>query len=436
MRAGARIAAAIEVLAAIESQHRPASQALSDWGRAHRFAGSGDRSAIGSLVYDVLRRKRSLAAQMADDSPRALALAAASHAYSMTPGEVAALTAVGDAHAPSPVTPDEARRLEEGLPHDAPADVCADLPQWLLPSLERSLGPERLVTEGRAMAERAPVDLRVNVLKSDRERVLKALSRYGATATGFAPHGVRIAAPLGIEKAPNVEAETSHGKGWFEVQDEGSQIAAALAGAGPRQQVLDLCAGAGGKTLALAAAMQNTGQIYAYDRDAKQLRPIFERLKRAGARNVQVLDGGNEAALSALGPRFDVVLVDAPCTGSGTWRRRPDAKWRLKPEALAERQRDQNAVLALAAPLVKAGGRLIYVTCSLLPEENGDRIAAFLDEHPGFAVEPIGEVWRRVLPGEPPSSADGRTDTLLLTPASHGTDGFFIASLKKGEGAD
>ncbi|MCK9909854.1 RsmB/NOP family class I SAM-dependent RNA methyltransferase, partial [Microbacteriaceae bacterium K1510] len=179
-------------------------------------------------------------------------------------------------------------------------------------------------------------------------------------------------APEGAAKAPHLEAETAHGKGWYEVQDEGSQIAALLAGAGPRMQVLDLCAGAGGKTLALAAGMQNTGQIYAYDSDKKQLRPIFERLKRAGARNVQVLEAGDEAALSALGPRFDLVLVDAPCTGSGTWRRKPDAKWRLKPSNIPERQEDQRRVLELGAGLTKPGGLLVYVTCSVLPEENQD----------------------------------------------------------------
>ena len=183
---------------------------------------------------------------------------------------------------------------------------------------------------------------------------MKALDRYGAVPTQRAPAGVRVPAPEGAGKAPHLEAETAHGKGWFEVQDEGSQIAALLAGAGPRMQVLDLCAGAGGKTLALAAAMQNTGQIYAYDADKKQLRPIFERLKRAGVRNVQVMDAGDEAALTALGPRFDLVLVDAPCTGSGTWRRKPDAKWRVKPGNIPERQAEQVRVLDLGAGLTQA----------------------------------------------------------------------------------
>lgn len=432
MRVAGRIAAAIEVLTAIDNEHRPAADALSDWGRTHRFAGSGDRSAIGSLVYDVLRRRLSLAAQMRDASPRALALAAAMQAYDLTADGVAA-AADGSEHAPPPLSPDERAGLDASVPADTDAATAADIPAWLAPSLHRVFGA-RLVAEGQAMARRAPVDLRVNTLKADRDKVLKALARHGAQPTPLSALGVRIPPPAGSARAPHVEGETAHGKGWFEVQDEGSQIAAAMAGAGPRLQVLDLCAGAGGKTLALAAAMQNTGQIYAYDADRRQLRPIFERLKRAGARNVQVLDGGDQAALAALGPRFDAVLIDAPCTGSGTWRRRPDSKWRLKPEALVERQKQQEAVLEEGAGLVKPGGRLVYVTCSLLPEENGDRIAAFLGAHGDFVLKPYADAWRRNLPGEPPASADGGTGGLLLTPAMHGTDGFYIAVLERRTG--
>jgi 16S rRNA (cytosine967-C5)-methyltransferase len=193
--------------------------------------------------------------------------------------------------------------------------------------------------------------------------------------------------------------------------------------------VLDLCAGAGGKTLALAAAMQNTGQIYAYDSDRLQLRPIFDRLKRAGVRNAQVLPAGDEAALMALGSRFDVVLVDAPCTGSGVWRRRPDAKWRLKPQNLTDRLAEQRAALALARRLVKRGGHLVYVTCSVLPEENTDQVAWLLREAPQFALQPYRERWVRSIGGEPPPSANGSEAALLLTPARHGSDGFYVATL-------
>jgi 16S rRNA (cytosine967-C5)-methyltransferase len=206
-----------------------------------------------------------------------------------------------------------------------------------------------------------------------------------------------------------------------------------MAAAAPRQQVLDICAGAGGKALAFAAAMRNTGQVYAYDEDAARLRPIFERLKRAGARNVQVLQAGDAAAMTALGPRFDRVFVDAPCTGSGAWRRRPDAKWRLKPANLAQRQGEQRAILEAAAPMIKPGGLLVYATCSVLPEENGDQVVSFLANHSDFATLPWRQAWAEGVGGEPPTSADGSEETLLLTPARHGTDGFFIGVLRRAE---
>lgn len=429
MKPGARLRAAAEVVADIETRHRPVAEALADWGKAHRFAGSGDRAAIGNLVYDVLRRRQSLAARMGADTPRALVLATAHVAFGMSIADISA-AADGSQHALEPLTEPERVALAAALGTDQPAHIAGDFPEWLAPSFARAFAA-RAASEGEALARRAPVDLRANALKADRERVLKALERHGATPTQMSPVGVRIPAPSGPGRSPNVEAEAGHGKGWFEVQDEGSQIAALLAGAGPRHQVLDLCAGAGGKTLAIAAAMQNTGQVYAYDSSRTRLRPIFERLKRAGARNVQVLDGGDVDALLGLGARFDTVLVDAPCSGSGVWRRRPDSKWRLRPASLAERQAEQRAALGLARRMVKSGGRIVYVTCSVLPEENTDTVAGFLAEAPELALVPYAEAWRSMLPGEPPASADGSTDTLQLTPARHGTDGFFVAVLRR-----
>jgi 16S rRNA (cytosine967-C5)-methyltransferase len=294
--------------------------------------------------------------------------------------------------------------------------------------LARAFG-DAAAEEGAALARRAPVDLRTNSLKADRAKVLKALARHTAAATPFSPLGVRLPVPHGAQRQGNVENEPAHARGWFEVQDEGSQLSALLADARPRQQVLDICAGAGGKTLALAASMGNTGQIYAYDQDGVRLRPIFERLKRAGVRNAQVLAAGDVAGLAALSERFDVVFVDAPCSGSGAWRRHPDAKWRLKPANLAERQRQQRAALAAAAPLVKPGGRLVYATCSVLPEENSDQVAGFLAAHTDFARRSWREAWVSGVGTEPPV-ADSEDD-LLLTPARHGTDGFFIATLAR-----
>ena len=429
MRPGAHIKTAIEVLDDALGRHRPVAAALADWGKSHRFAGSGDRATIGNLVYDALRRRRSLAAQMEADTTRAIALAAAPHALGLSPAAVIA-SADGSAHAVAPLSEAEQAALTRAVPADAPLSVRGDFPDWLEHSLARAFG-EAAAEEGAALARRAPVDLRVNTLKADRDKVLKALARFGPEPTPLSPVGVRLPAPEGPGRQPNVEAEIGHGRGWYEVQDEGSQVAALMAAAGPRQQVLDICAGAGGKALAFAAAMRNTGQVYAYDDDAARLRPIVERLKRAGVRNVQVLQPGDGAALTALGPRFDLVFVDSPCTGSGAWRRRPDAKWRLKPANLVQRQDEQRAILEMATPMVKPGGRLVYATCSVLPEENGDQVARFLANHSDFATLPWREAWTTGVGGDSPTSADGSDETLLLTPARHGTDGFFIAVLRR-----
>jgi 16S rRNA (cytosine967-C5)-methyltransferase len=428
MKPGARIAAAIEVLEAILNRYQPVAIALTDWGKAHRFAGSGDRNAIGGLVYDALRRRASIAWAMGSDGPRSLAIGAASSALTMPPEAVEA-ACTSEEHAPPPLSDTEREGLTRSL-DEAPDHVRADVPEWLWPSFAGQFGDDAVV-EGRAMAQRAPADLRVNTLRATREKVLKALASFAPEPCRYSPVGIRVPPPVGPQRTPNLQAEAAFQAGWFEIQDEGSQIAALLSGAGPRKQVLDLCAGAGGKTLALAALMQNTGQLYAHDADRHQLKPIFARLKRAGVRNAQVLRAGDNAALDAPGPRFDIVLVDAPCTGSGTWRRRPDAKWRLKPEALAARIAEQRSVLSRAAGLVKPGGRLVYVTCSVLPEENTGQVARFLEENPSFRLLPTAGVWAAALPDDPPPSADGRQDSLLLTPRRHGTDGFFIAVLER-----
>ncbi len=425
----ARASAAIEVLADMSERKRPASEALKDWGLAHRFAGSGDRAAIGNLVFDALRARASYAYAMGEDSPRALVLRALVSGWGLSPEDVAAL-ADGGRFAPAPLSADELAGLKREIGADAPAHIRGDYPEWLDPLFARAFG-ERRAAEGAALAARAPVDLRVNTLKTTREKVLNALRRFEAEPTPHAPLGVRIRAGTGASRSPHVEAEAGHGKGWYEVQDEGSQVASLLAGAKPKEQIIDLCAGAGGKTLGLAAAMGNTGQLYAYDADRNRLRPIFERLKRAGVRNVQVLAAGDTEALGQLAGKMDRVLIDAPCTGSGVWRRRPDAKWRLTPQMLEARLGEQRAVLDEGAALVKPGGRLIYITCSVLPAENRDQVDAFIARFPDFKIVPWREAWSEAIAAAPPPSADGSAETLLMTPLSFGTDGFYVAVLER-----
>jgi len=432
MTPGARAAAAVEVLTDIEARKRPAGEALKDWGLSHRFAGSSDRAAIGNLVFDCLRGRASAAFAMGEASPRALVLRTLATHWRLAPESVAAL-ADGSRHALAPVSETELAGLRRELPPDAPAHVKGDYPDWLGPEFERAFGA-CAAEQGAALARRAPVDLRVNMLKAGRDKVLKALRRYEAKPTPHSPFGIRVEQAPGPGRSPHLEAEPGHGKGWYEVQDQGSQLATLLSGARPRQQILDLCAGAGGKTLALAALMENTGQLYAFDAERLRLRPIFERLKRAGVRNIQVLPPGDLQALAALTGKMDLVLIDAPCSGSGVWRRRPDAKWRLSPAMLEARRAEQMAVLEEGAGLVKPGGRLAYITCSVLPSENRDQVDGFLARHPEFKLVPWPELWEQSLPEKAPvPSADGSGETLLMTPRDHGTDGFFVAVMQRSD---
>lgn len=427
MRLGGRLAAAIDILADIEARRRPVADALKDWGLSHRFAGSGDRAAIGTIVYDALRMRLSHAFLMESDSAEALGFAVLLRQWGYDPDRLDGEWE-GDRFAPAPLSAQmraayASRRLE-----DAPDDVRADLPQWLVPAFREAFG-EHWLAEAQAMTARPPLDLRVNSLKADRAKVLKALARARPAETAIAPDGLRIAPVEGAGRHPNVTAELGFQKGWFEVQDEGSQIAARLSAVQGGEQVLDLCAGGGGKTLALSAMMANTGQVHAYDSERARLAPIIERLKRAGTRNVQVHDAGD--ALAALEGRMDCVLVDAPCTGTGTWRRRPDTKWRLTPETLAARQSEQDAVLDAAARHVRPGGRLVYITCSVLPAENADRIAAFLARNGAFSKRPIAPAWQAVLAAPLPPHVGEDGASLMLTPASTATDGFFVATLER-----
>ena len=336
----------------------------------------------------------------------------------------------GDGHAPEKLTEAERARLAAADLSGAPAHVVGDFPEWLAPQLEASFGASA-ADEGRALAERAPVDLRVNLLKANRDKALSALAYLAPEPTPFSPVGLRIAMRQD-GRAPPLASDPAYVKGLVEVQDEGSQLAALLAGAKPGMQVLDLCAGAGGKTLALAAAMENQGQIYAADPDARRLAPIFARLARSGARNVQVrAPKGQTDVLPDLKGRCDLVLIDAPCTGSGAWRRNPDAKWRIRPGALEQRVKDQDETLESAVRFVKRGGRIVYVTCSVLRAENEDRIAAFLERHDDFL--PVDAAAQAGAAGLP-ALADHRSTLgpgFRLSPRTTGTDGFYIATLTR-----
>jgi 16S rRNA (cytosine967-C5)-methyltransferase len=408
VRDGGRLAAALAVLAEVEGRRRPIRLALKSWAEAARWAGAKDRAFVSGLALDVLRRRRSMSWRMDDDGARAGALGVLRFVWTWPIDRIEAAAAEAP-HGPGELSAAERVRLAAPRSlEEAPAAVRGDYPDWLEPHFIRVFGEVR-AAEGEALAARAPVDLRVNTLKTDIGHVTKALAAFGPEPVAGAPAALRIPAPHASERAAPVEATPQFEKGWFEVQDLGSQIAAAAAGEITHRQVLDFCAGGGGKTLALAAAMGATGQLWAFDSNARRLAETVRRGRRAGVRNLQVRSPIGPDPLAGLEGRMDLVFIDAPCTGSGVWRRHPDAKWRLTAVQLARRLGEQDAILDAAAPFVRPGGRLIYVTCSVLAEENEDRLDAFLARHQSFAL------------AGPPRR---------LTPRATATDGFFIATLK------
>ncbi len=421
MTPSARLQAAIKILSELEATALPADRFLRDWFRARRYAGSKDRAAIAERVYTVFRHRVSFAWRMGDETPRALVISGLL-AEGKTADEITALFGDGP-YAPPPLTDDE-RAAVARVPVVPPLHVQGEYPEWLEPELKRAFG-DHLLDEMQAMLARAPVDLRVNTLKADRNEVLNGLRSLGfkAEPAPYAPHGIRVPSAEGLSalhRSPLFE------DGAFEFQDEASQIATVLCSTLPGQRVLDLAAGAGGKSLALAADMQNKGEILAFDDSPQRLKPLAERAQRAGATNITVAEkrGG---PLWGNG-KFDVVLVDAPCSGSGTWRRSPELKWRLTPERLDGFIAIQTRLLDEGAAYVRDGGRLVSATCSVLPAEGEDRIDAFLKAAPDFTSIDAASVWRDVTRAEPPP---GMGKYFHASPRQTGSDGFFVCVLEK-----
>jgi 16S rRNA (cytosine967-C5)-methyltransferase len=433
MTPGARVEEAIRLVERIleAAATEPADAILAGHFRRHRYIGAKDRRAVTDLVYGVLRHRAALdwwierlAGRPA--TARSRVLAALALVEGLAPGEIVARFD-GSRHGPAPLDPAEQRLIAglagQALDHpDQPPAVRGNYPDWLEPLLAESFGP-RLAEEMAALNRPASVDLRVNTLKATREAARAALAAAGVEAapTPFSPLGLRLA---GRGTLPTLAAFRD---GLVEVQDEGSQLIALLVEARPGQAVVDYCAGAGGKTLALAAAMADRGRLVAGDISMGRLRGLAPRLARAGAGIVETLAG---AALDALPEgAFDRVLVDAPCSGTGTWRRNPEARWRLTPAALDDYRALQRAILSAAARLVKPGGRLLYATCSVLAAENDQQMAWFLDHHDTFAALPLGALWPAAVGGTLPAGQCG--PFLHLTPARHATDGFFAAVLER-----
>ncbi len=430
MTPGARVQAAIElfdsILTAWQSQKRfPADKQLEQYFKARRFIGSKDRAYIGELVYWVLRHKAALEWWLKEKlqthiHARAIVLTALILRKDYDVPALAAITQDSQYSLPSLTAPEKLRceqLAKENIEHpDMPLHVRLNYPEWLHESLQETFGGE-LEAEMRGLNAQASMDLRVNTLKTTREELQQKLQAEGfdVSPTPMSPVGLRLAKRAPIFTSQYFKA------GHFEVQDEASQLVSLIVEAAPGMKVIDFCAGAGGKTLAMAAAMKNKGRIMAWDNSEKRLKQMSPRLKRAGVDNVQthVLESESDQFIKRHKASADRVLVDAPCSGLGTWRRNPDLKWRFTQKDLDEMLLLQKNILHSASRLVKPGGRLIYATCSLLACENEQQVEYFLTNNNEFRVVSSEKIW------------DKTTSYFKTTPHKDGMDGFFAAALER-----
>jgi 16S rRNA (cytosine967-C5)-methyltransferase len=427
MTPGARANMSMDILRALEASPRPADRLIDQWFRDRRFAGSGDRRFISELVYQILRRRSELNwlidGQKTGNEIRAKVIAALVHLLDWSVADLDKAFS-GEGHNPESLSDPERSMCEQVLlrrDQDMPLPVLGNFPDWLLPHLSRRFEDD-LASQMTAMNQRAPVDLRVNSLQATRDDVLAELATEGfeARASARSPLGIRL------HDRKRITGTRLFKSGDVEVQDEAAQVCAALVDAQPGQKVLDACAGAGGKALALAADMNNEGHIEAWDVDDRRLARLLQRLERAGVKNVsarKVRADGDDLYPDYQGA-FDRVLIDAPCSGTGTWRRNPETKWRLTAETLDHNVSRQAKILNRAADLVKPGGRLIYATCSVLDCEGADQINALLSLQPDFSILPVSDVW--------PEASD-TSEFLRLSPGSDDTDGFFVAILARAD---
>ena len=442
MKDGARLAAAIEVLEAAAATDRPTDRVLDRYLKDRRYIGGGDRAAIAQRVWGVLRRRARLdwwvkkGGKGLQRDARGRVLADVVLTDGLGVAEIAAMFD-GSRHAPPALNREEGDALRRLVGHalddpEMPPAVRAECPNWAWPRMEAVFGAE-VETAVRALGAEATFDLRINPLAgADREAVIAelAVASIPAVPTPLSPVGLRLDRRRPVDRMPAFR------DGRIEVQDEGSQLAALLVGARPGQLVVDYCAGAGGKALALAADMANKGRLILYDVSKSRLDRAAVRLRRSGVNNAErrpLVEG--DKAVKRLAGKADRVLVDAPCTGTGTWRRNPDAKWRYDAEALAEITAGQRMILERAAAMVKPGGRLVYVTCSVLADENEAIVDGFLADSTAFRVLPVSTAWAETIGARGGPACPSEGPYLRLSPHRHGTDGFFVAVLERGFGA-
>lgn len=405
------IQSAAQALDLVLDFRRPADAVLSSFFRDHKKLGARDRAFVSEAVFGVLRRYRYLSALAPAAQPRTLVLAWLLKVRGVSGSMLAQLA-----------RPDLIQQLREAGTGDQPLGVAAELPDWVVDRLRARMSDADILALGRALQQQAPLDVRVNTHKASRETVLARLrgDGYDAAPTPYSPWGIRFGTHPAIKRHPLFL------DGSFEIQDEGSQLLALLLGARRGEMVCDFCAGAGGKTLAIGAMMASTGRLYAFDVAEKRLANLKPRLARSGLSNVmsQVISSESDVRVKRLAGKLDRVLVDAPCSSLGTLRRNPDLKFRQSPESVADLARKQAVIVRAAAKLLKPGGRLVYATCSLLPEENEAIVDGLLDEG-GFRLLPANELLAQ-------QRVPLDTGALLkLSPVEHATDGFFAAALEK-----
>lgn len=412
---------AVSVLGNVLYYTAPADSVVSQYFRTHRELGHRDRGIIAELVFAVLRAQRALEARVGSLEPRLVLLAYLACVQKLNTRELTPLLRSKDSELIATWKAVDSRNF-------SPAVLC-DLPDWLYDRLVNLLGAEQTAALAKAMNQSAPLDLRVNTLKAERDTILAELSTEGipATAGTYSPLAIRLGNKPALAQHPRFL------DGSIEVQDEGSQLLAYALAPRRGESVVDFCAGAGGKTLLLGALMRNTGRLYAFDISEKRLAKLKPRLARSGLSNVHPgrIEHERDSKIKRLAGKIDRVLVDAPCSGLGTLRRNPDLKWRQTEASIAELTQKQAAILAAASTLLKPGGRLVYATCSLLPEENEGIVNAFLAENPQFQAVAMTEVLGKQGINLPPH---GNTPYLQLYPHQHHTDGFFAAVLERVKG--
>lgn len=406
----------VEALTVVLPLTSPADVQLKRFFKEHAKLGVRDRALIAETVYAVLRHRRTIESIATDGVPRKMALLALTRFQGISAREL--MTVLKKA---------ESTWLSEHksqLPANPPLGVAAELPEWVISRLKTFMSDKEILTLGRSMMNPAPLDLRVNTTKGKRDAVLEQLRRgeVAGKATPISPIGIRLDQKVALAQHP------AFLEGFVEVQDEGSQLLGLLMEAKRGEMVVDFCAGAGGKSLLLGAAMASTGRVYAFDVSEKRLTNLGPRLKRSGLSNItpQKIESENDTRIKRLAGKIDRVLVDAPCTGLGTLRRNPDLKYRQTEASLAELNVKQASILKSASRLLKVGGRLVYATCSFLPEENEQIVESFLAAHPGFKLVPASAVVNRL---KWPLKDTG--DYFKLSPQLHGTDGFFAAVMER-----